>query len=105
MVDESFDILNKVAQGNYTKWSIVYDITAKKIWFKTERFKQLRSVSFSSFDFSCQNTFQAYRYKWITERGDIASLLANSQMQTNKHILEKSARQSSSQVAVSQASK
>ena len=54
IVDASFEVLNKVAQGNYTKWSIVYDITEKKIWYKTQRFKQLRSVSFAAFDFSCK---------------------------------------------------
>jgi choloylglycine hydrolase len=30
LVEKSFDILNAVNQGDYTKWSIVYDITEKK---------------------------------------------------------------------------
>ncbi len=35
LVDYSFYILDKVAQGSFTKWSIVYDITNKKIYFRT----------------------------------------------------------------------
>src|SRR5687768_13032744 len=35
VIDYSFSILDKVAQGSHTRWSIVYDITNKKIYFKT----------------------------------------------------------------------
>jgi choloylglycine hydrolase len=51
-LDHSFSILNKVSQYDYTKWSIVYDITEKKIHFITSKNRSRRTVSFASFDFS-----------------------------------------------------
>lgn len=53
IVEYAFDILNNVSQGSFTKWSIVYDISNKKIAFKTEGNKQVKTFSFSDFDFSC----------------------------------------------------
>ena len=50
------DILHKVSQGNFTKWSIVYDISTKKIYFKTEQYSQSRYLSFAAFDFSCNQS-------------------------------------------------
>ena len=34
ILDYSFDILQNVSQGTFTKWSIVYDVTNKKIYYK-----------------------------------------------------------------------
>ena len=59
LMDYAFDILGEVAQGDFTKWSIVYDITNKTIQFKTNRFKQIKTISFSAFDFSCSATASA----------------------------------------------
>ncbi len=52
-VDYAFNILNKVSQGAYTKWSIVYDITNRQIHFITNGNAQRRSISFSGLDFKC----------------------------------------------------
>src|SRR4030095_5759093 len=60
VVDYSFKILNNVAQGNYTKWSIVYDLVAKRIYFKTNQFPQIKSVEFSAFDFNCSASPKAF---------------------------------------------
>jgi len=50
-VEYAFDILGNVSQGSATRWSIVYDITGKKIYYKTESNKKLRELSFSGFNF------------------------------------------------------
>ena len=60
LIDYAFDILGEVAQGDFTKWSIVYDITNKTIQFKTNRFKQVKTLSFSAFDFSCTATAKVW---------------------------------------------
>jgi penicillin V acylase-like amidase (Ntn superfamily) len=52
-VDFAFDILGKVAQGDFTKWSIVYDITNKKIHFRTNRYAEEKIVDINAFDLSC----------------------------------------------------
>jgi len=49
-IDYSFDILKSVTCPD-TKWSIVYDITNRKIYFKTKENPQVRSFDMASFDF------------------------------------------------------
>jgi len=100
IVDESFEVLNKVEQGNYTKWTIVYDITEKKIWYKTQRFKQLRSVSFAAFNFSCESSSRHINING-SEEGDISSLFKEFSTLINQKTLENAAMQSSSQVPLS----
>lgn len=53
LVDYSFDILSRVAQGNFTKWSIVYDLSNKKIYFKTTEHQQVKTVTLNQFRFEC----------------------------------------------------
>jgi choloylglycine hydrolase len=54
-VDYAFDILNNVAQGDYTKWTIVYDIAGSRIHFRTFAGPRIRFVDLSAFDFSCSS--------------------------------------------------
>jgi penicillin V acylase-like amidase (Ntn superfamily) len=54
-VDYSFSILGAVAQGVYTKWSIVYDITGRQVHFFTNDNRQRKSFSLADFDFACNN--------------------------------------------------
>jgi len=100
IVDESFDLLKKVAQGNYTKWSIVYDLTEKKIWYQTQRFKKLRCVSFAAFDFACTSTSKHIDING-TEEGDNSILFSEFSAAANQKILENAARQSSPKVVLS----
>ncbi len=52
-VDYAFDILENVAQGDHTKWSIVYDIPNRRIYFGTFANPKTRYVDLQSLDFSC----------------------------------------------------
>ena len=104
LVDESFAILNKVSQGDYTKWSIVYDISDKKIYFKTEKFQQVKSVSFASFNFSC-NTVSKVLDMNRPEQGNMSIYFTDYSTNTNNLILEKTIKQSSSQIEISQEEK
>ena len=104
LVDESFAILDKVAQGDYTKWSIVYDISNKQVWFKTEKYKQLRSVNFSSFDFSCSVPSKLINING-REQGDISKLFNDFSDAKNKLIFEQTLKQSSSQIVLTKAQK
>jgi choloylglycine hydrolase len=99
LIDQSFEILSKVSQGDYTKWSIVYDITDKKIYFKTEKFQQLRTVNFPSFNFSCNAASKVLDMN-TAEQGDISNNFADYSSGINKLILEKSLEQSSPQIVV-----
>jgi len=52
-IARGFDILKTVAQPNLTRWSIVYDLRAGEIHFRTETGPGIRRVALSGFDFSC----------------------------------------------------
>jgi choloylglycine hydrolase len=104
LIDHSFAILDKVAQGDYTKWSIVYDITEKKIWFRTQRSKQLRSINFSAFDFSCSVLSKQINMNG-KEQGEISNLFSDFSDEANRQIFEKAAEQSSSRVSFSKEQK
>ena len=54
-VDYAFAILDRVAQGDYTKWSIVYDIRGSTIHFRTFANGNRRSVALASCDFDCES--------------------------------------------------
>jgi choloylglycine hydrolase len=49
----AFDILEKVDQGSFTKWSVVYDIGEMKIHYRTNLSPAIRTVDIESFDFFC----------------------------------------------------
>jgi choloylglycine hydrolase len=100
-IDYSFDILGEVAQGDFTKWSIVYDLTNKTIQFKTNRFKEIKTVSFSSFDFTCTATAKVWDMNQ-SGNGNINSLFENFSSGINKRIVETAAKESERQVPISQ---
>lgn len=53
IVNYAFEILDKVSVEGFTKWSIVYDISNKKILFKTVRQAEVKSVRFADMNFDC----------------------------------------------------
>ena len=53
LVDYSFNVLDKVSQRGFTKWSIVYDISNRKVYFKTSVSPALKNFSVASFSFAC----------------------------------------------------
>lgn len=101
LIDYAFDILSEVAQGNYTKWSIVYDITNKTIQFKTDRFKQVKTISFSAFDFTCTSTPKAWDMNQPGS-GNINKLFENFNGAINRRIVETATKESESHVSISQ---
>ena len=49
----AFDTLDSVAQGSYTRWSIVYDLPAGRVHWRTRENRRIRSLSLAGLDFSC----------------------------------------------------
>ncbi|WP_029038100.1 linear amide C-N hydrolase [Salinimicrobium xinjiangense] len=54
-VSYSFDILDRVNQGQETHWSIVYDITNSEIHYRTVQNPEVRKISVSDFNFGCNS--------------------------------------------------
>ena len=101
LTDHAFDILGEVAQGDFTKWSIVYDITNKTIQFKTNRFKQIKTISFSAFDFNCSATAKVWDMNQKAS-GSVNNRFQNFSNDINKRIVETAAKESESHVSISQ---
>jgi choloylglycine hydrolase len=53
LVDQAFDILQNVAQPNWTRWSIVYDAPRREISWVSEQNRDRKTVRFDQLDFSC----------------------------------------------------
>jgi choloylglycine hydrolase len=52
-VDYAFGVLADVAQGEYTKWSIVYDLGRLRVYFRTRDSSAIKYVDLRAFDLSC----------------------------------------------------
>lgn len=52
-VEYAFNILNVVSQGDFTQWSIVYDIKNMSVYFKTNNNAKKRIIRLVDLDFSC----------------------------------------------------
>ena len=101
LTDYAFDILGEVDQGDFTKWSIGYDITNKTIQFKTNRFKQVKTVNFSAFDFNCTAAAKVWDINQ-TANGAINNLFQDFNNDINKRIVETATKESESNVSINQ---
>jgi penicillin V acylase-like amidase (Ntn superfamily) len=102
-IDYAFTILDKVAQKGYTKWSIVYDITNRRVYWLTDAQPQRKEFSFSDFDFTCKGTTPAFSLA-ATNAGSVARYFTPLSFEQNKTLIERSARESSKHVKVTTAS-
>jgi choloylglycine hydrolase len=97
MVNYAFGILDEVAQGDFTKWSIVYDLKNKQINFRVNGSRQVKTVSFASFKFSCTNTARVFILD-KEARGDVSGLFTDFTIDINREVTERSFSESSSQI-------
>jgi choloylglycine hydrolase len=52
-IARGFEVLAAVAQPDFTRWSIVYDLSAGEVYFRTEGNRAIRRFALAGFDFSC----------------------------------------------------
>ncbi|HEX2534363.1 MAG TPA: linear amide C-N hydrolase [Chitinophagaceae bacterium] len=95
----AFTILNDIAQGDYTKWQIVYDISNRQVYFETSGNKGRKALDFSSVDFSCAGTSLALDLQ-EARTGDVARQLSRLSPAQNKALIERSAFESRSQLRI-----
>jgi len=100
VTDFAFSILDKVAQGSFTKWSIVYDITNKKIQFKTEANKTVKTVSFAAFDLDCKQPYKMFNMNQ-DGTGDVSSRFTVANKKIKAQVMTQVVAESSSRVAIS----
>jgi penicillin V acylase-like amidase (Ntn superfamily) len=102
--DYAFSILDKVSQGDFTKWSIVYDISNKKVYFKTADFQSVKSFSLNSFDFNCTATAKMFNINQAVD-GDIAAKFTLPNKTIKRAVLEKAIKESQEYVTISETEK
>jgi hypothetical protein len=80
-----------VAQGSYTRWSIVYDLRAGRVYWRTRENRRVRSVALSAFDLSCASPVKLLA---IDEGGgDMARRFADYTPEANRRLVTSSVRQ------------
>jgi choloylglycine hydrolase len=99
-VNYAFSILENVSQGDFTKWSIVYDITAREVHFFTEQHRPHKRFSFRDFNFACDQVPAAFNMN-SEASGDVAGLFSPLTVEQNRQLVEMSAEQSRKAVAIS----
>ena len=98
-VDYAFSILNQVSQGDYTKWSIVYDIPNQSIYFNTHSQKDRKSLSMKSIDFTCGAAPLALDMN-LSKKGEVSTAFMPLTIAQNRDLLEQSARESRGRVDI-----
>jgi penicillin V acylase-like amidase (Ntn superfamily) len=99
ITDFAFSILDKVAQGSFTKWSIVYDITNRKIHFKTEANKEIKEIQFSLFDLACNQPAKMFNMNQ-SMNGDVSRRFILPDKKLKKEIMNRVVTESSSRVSI-----
>jgi len=100
VTDYAFSILDKVAQGDFTKWSIVYDISNETIYFKTANHTNIKSFSFAQFDFSCKQPSKMFNMNQAG-KGDISKQFILSNKKIKQEVLHQAVAESSQYVTIS----
>jgi len=103
LTDYSFNILDRVSQGSFTKWSIVYDITNKKISFRSNRYRDVKEISFAAFDFACNASAKSWDMNQ-TGAGIVSNLFETFTLDLNRRIVEKAFEESNERIQASPAS-
>jgi penicillin V acylase-like amidase (Ntn superfamily) len=83
--------LDSVAQGTYSKWHVVYDLTAKTISVRTLDAPVAKTVSLGSFDFSCTKSVKILDLNAVfTAPADVSSQFVPYTTAANRSIVERS---------------
>jgi penicillin V acylase-like amidase (Ntn superfamily) len=99
LTDYAFNILHKVSQGDYTKWSIVYDISNKEIRFKTQSNKDMKIIRLNGLDFSCTSPAKMYNMNQ-QGAGDITASFILPDKELKRNVLARAVAESSKYVTI-----
>lgn len=91
VVDLAFSILDKVWVKNWTKWNIVYDLTNLKIHFRTNDYRDIKTVDFNRFNYTKSNPVWFININNLMKE-DISSLFKEFTKKTNLSLLKNSTR-------------
>jgi choloylglycine hydrolase len=85
-VQHAFGILADVAQGDYTQWSIVYDIGGRRVNFRTRAHHQIRYLDLEGLDFACDTPVTMVDIN-VDAGGDLSGRLRPYTLDANRALL------------------
>lgn len=91
-VASAWDVLAKVAQGEWTKWSIVYDIPRCRIYFRTQTARKTRCVDLKELDFSCETPVMILDINRDLA-GDVTGKFVEYSLERNRALINKAWRE------------
>jgi penicillin V acylase-like amidase (Ntn superfamily) len=90
-VDYAFDTLANVAQKNSTQWSIVYDQRRGRVYWRTKKRSDLKSIDTTALDYSCGTPVKVIDID-IKESGDVTKRFVPYTREANRDLIERSFR-------------
>jgi penicillin V acylase-like amidase (Ntn superfamily) len=88
-VDYGFEILGSVDQGEFTKWSIVYDIKNMTVYFRTYDNRKTKSIDVNTLDFKCGSAVQVIDINSDLE-GNVNASMVDYSYELNRKLIEDS---------------
>jgi choloylglycine hydrolase len=85
-VHYAFDILENVAQGYMTRWSIVYELNNSRISFRTDGNAKLRLVYLKRLDFACETPVKVLDINAALS-GDVTDKFLDYTRQINRSLI------------------
>jgi len=88
-VTKSFENLEMVRQGTWTKWQIVYNLEDQKIWFRTTEKENIRSLDLSDYELDCRKERETLVLNLSTDdEGDIKDLVRPFTGEVDDYLLQ-----------------
>ncbi len=87
-VEHAFGILDSVAQGSYTQWSIVYDLRAKRVHYRTRVNREVRWLDLAAFDFACGTPVRTLDID--AGAGNVSGRFAAYRLEANRRLIDRS---------------
>ena len=83
VLEYAFDILDTVAQGDSTKWSIVYEVAAGRVHFRTHSARQIKTIDLTQLNFACTEPVMVAKMI-ATQAGDLSGNLTPYSYEQNR---------------------
>ena len=88
-VDYAFNLLANVAQKNSTQWSIVYDQRRGRVYFRSRKKPELKSIDITLLDFTCSTPVKILDID-LKESGDVTQRFKTYTREANRELIERS---------------
>jgi choloylglycine hydrolase len=86
-IARGFEILASVAQPYFTRWSVVYDLSTREVYFRTEGNRAIRRVALAGLDFSCGTPVKMLDVT-AGGAGDVSAAFVDYSEATNRALIE-----------------